>query len=465
MDIRLTEGAASINAVTAISSKSCVHRLLIAASLYGGARIATNIFSKDMEATVSVLNSLGAKINVKTENGNGYIAEIAEPLNKSAEGSVTADCGESGSTARFLLPVAPFFAENATLTGSGRLPERPMGPLCDVLKSGGVTVSSDHLPITVSGRLKAGDYEIEGNVSSQYISGLLFALPLAGGRSGLKIKGKLESAGYVRMTVDVLRKFGAEIIEEDGRFIIEPFDAGDTDTEKTIAGDINSESVSSADSDAHIIRAEGDWSNSAYVMVLASLGADRFPGGFTIEGLNPDSIQGDRAAAGILRRFGIDVSESPCGDGTSAYTITGRPENPIDIDCSQIPDLVPALAVLAAYADGKSVFRNVERLRIKECDRVSAIEKLLSSISVQVDITSEDGSETMTVTGKGSDSPVDHPIEADSFNDHRIAMAAAALAFAEKEPVVIKDAMSVNKSYPGFFELVRKMGIETSKEI
>ena len=446
MDLRLTEGRASIKNTEAISSKSYVHRLLIASSIYGGCRcIATNILSKDMEATVSALGALGASIGIERE-GSDHLLKIDAPLGAFTKGKVTADCGESGSTARFLLPPAPFFADSVTLTGSGRLPERPMGPLCDVLRAAGVTVSDDHLPITVSGRMKAGAYEIPGNVSSQFISGLLFALPLSGARSSIKIKGELGSAAYIDMTAEVLRKSGVIISGDHKEYIIEPFSP-----------------LNSTESGSGLIRAEGDWSNAAYVMVLASLGSGRFFDDFTVCGLNPESIQGDRAAAEIFRQFGVTVKYMP-EDAGGSYTIKGRPVNCVDIDCSQIPDLVPALAVMAAYSNGKSRFRNVERLRMKECDRIGAIEKMFSAVDVQVDITSDGKKEDMTVTGKGAENPVSHVIEADSFNDHRIAMAASALAFIEKMPVVIKDAMSVNKSYPGFFDLVKGMGIAVSEE-
>lgn len=440
MDIRLTKGTASVDALGAISSKSYVHRLIIAASLYGGnADIITNIMSKDMEATIGAINALGGDVSEDRTDDGRIIIRVRRLPGKNRLPSCTIHCGESGSTARFILPVAACVAKSATVTGSGRLPDRPMGPLCEVLRKAGVSVSSDHLPITVSGMPVSGDYTIAGDVSSQFISGLLFALPLLDGPSNLTVTGKFESAAYVDMTVDVLSKFGVRIIYENGTFHINGKE-----------GSGPNGYVSPA-----VIEAEGDWSNAAYLMAMAALGSGRMFDGFTVTGLNPDSVQGDRAVVDIMERYGIGVR---C-DGKGGYEIKGCPMRSVDVDCAQIPDLVPALAVIAAYADGDSIFRNVERLRMKECDRVDAISEMLSAVNVMVDIISHNGSEDMTVHGKGMNSPVSGEISIDSQNDHRIVMAAAAIALAEEVPVIIKDAMAVDKSYPGFFEDAAKIGL------
>ena len=430
MNIKLTSGRADISTVEAISSKSYVHRLLIAAALSGSdCEIATNIVSKDMEATIRALRSLGLAVSIK---GSDY--------GKTLTRSDTVDCGESGSTARFLLPVAAFVSDGVTLTGSGKLPERPMGPLCDVLKEAKVSVSSDHLPITVKGRPHPGEYEIPGNVSSQFISGLLFMLPLLSRESYLRITGNLESAAYVDMTLDVLARFGIRIDRVPDGFIIP---GGQKYT-----------------SPSKIIEAEGDWSNGAYIMALGSLGSGRLFDSLTVTGLDPESIQGDRAIVDIMRKFGIDVNAvpNPNGRGTD-HVIKGRPTKPVDIECSQIPDLVPALAVLAAFAPGESIFRNVGRLRMKECDRVVAISDMLGAIGIGVDITQERGSEDLYICGHAGGQ--DPHITINSYSDHRIAMAAAAVAAATDSPVVIEDAMAVDKSYPGFYDVIRKLGISS----
>ena len=453
MDIKLEKGKTVSNHVTAITSKSYVHRLLIAAALCKDkVSIRSNILSRDMEATIRVINALGGLISVERipkedSDEKDYLFTVARSLFEGAamkqerrdSDPVILDCGESGSTARFILPVAPLFADSVTVTGSGKLPERPMGPLCDVLRSAGVSVSSDHLPITLSGKPGAGDYRIAGNVSSQFITGLLFMLPFLDGKSSLGIEGRLESAPYVDMTVDVLEKFGVSF--ETAGLCYYP------DSRGAGSGD-----------DAIVINAEGDWSNAAYIMSIASLGCGSGFEDITIEGLNPESIQGDREITGLLEKFGVSIRRS--GDGLCCkYRVCGNPYRSIDADCSQIPDLVPALSVLAAYNDGDSIFRNVERLRIKECDRIDAVTEMLSEAGVKVDITHNEGHENMIVHGKGMNRPVEKTITIDSRNDHRIAMAAAAIAFAEKVPVVIKDAMAVNKSYPGFYDVIEQLGM------
>ena len=364
--------------IPAISSKSYVHRLLIASALCGSeVNIKSNIDSKDMQATRRCLDAL--------MNAQGK--------------KVILDCGESGSTARFLLPLASLFADVATLTGSGKLPQRPMGPLCDVLREAGVSVSADHLPVTVSKSPHAGDYAIAGNVSSQFISGLLFMLPLLPGRSHLAIEGGLESAPYVDMTIDVLTMFGITIEKCADGYDIPGGQKYSCDPGRC---DINNGKAE--------ITAEGDWSNAAYIMAIASLGSGRAFDAVRIDGLNPDSIQGDAAIVDILEKFGINVGRT-AGDAatTAGYVIKGRPVNAVDIDCTQIPDLVPALAVLAAFSGKDSVFRNVGRLRVKECDRIEAVTQMLGAVGVLVDITTDNGSENMIVHGIWPGSAADDP--------------------------------------------------------
>ena len=438
-----------MNKVTVITSKSYVHRLLIAAALCGEKiSVVTNIVSDDMKATANALTSLGAHVTI-APFGEGYEIIMGHDDGGFTENgceSSMIDCGESGSTARFIMPLAAYAAGTATLTGSGRLPERPMGPLCDVLRRAGAGVSGDHLPITVSGKLHSGEYEIPGNVSSQYITGLLFTLPLLEGDSRLIIKGGLESAAYVDMTVDVLEKFGVRVIKDDSGYVI-------PGGQKYRFEDQGGQSGQ----DTRRIVAEGDWSNAAYLIAPAVLGRSKGIDGLRIGGLNPSSIQGDRAIIGILNGFGVSAEYD---SASSEYAIQGSPSMPVDVDCSQIPDLVPALSVMAAYVKGDSVFRNVERLRVKECDRADAIKKLLEAVGVSVYITSRDGHEDLTVCGNGLADPGSDPVLC-GFGDHRMVMAAAAIAFALDRPVTITDSKAVNKSYPGFFDITEKMGLKT----
>ncbi len=465
MDLRLERKQSENCTVSAITSKSYVHRLLIAAAL-GRDRISirSNIYSKDMEATVRVINALGGSISASGTGDGEYLFTVERTLIEAADtgrcgactDEVVLDCGESGSTARFILPVATLIADRVTVTGSGKLPGRPMGPLCNVLRDAGVSVSSDHLPITLSGRPHAGSYSIAGNVSSQFISGLLFMLPLLDGVSSLSIEGELESAPYVDMTVDVLEKFGVDYdISKDGDLHggISYVNHGGSQYIYTGRRD----KAETAESDI-VIAAEGDWSNAAYIMAIAAAGAGRSFDGVTVRGLCPDSRQGDREIISVLEKFGVSVIERD-NEGAAEYIVHGNPYRCVDVQCRDIPDLVPALAVIAAYTDGDSIFRNVERLRLKECDRIEAVVSMLAKVGVLVDITYERDHENMIVHGKGMLDPVSDDIVIDSRNDHRIAMCAAAIAFAENAPVVIKDAMAVNKSYPGFYDVIDKLGM------
>ena len=412
---------------------------MIAASLTGGTTsINTNILSSDMKATIGAINALGGNAVAKHMEDGSYEITVDKPLGTDISYPCVIDCIESGSTARFILPLAACFAKEATVTGSGRLPERPMGPLCDVLKNAGVTVSSDHLPITVSGKLSPGNMSIPGNVSSQYITGLLFAMSCFEKKVNLEVTGSFESEAYVDMTVDVLEKFGADIKRSGNTYSVSP-------GLMTTPG---------------AITAEGDWSNAAYIMAIATLGSGAAFDSLTIEGLKGDSIQGDRRIVDLLKEFGVDVS-FVCGrNGSGAYTIKGNPVKGVDADCSQIPDLVPALCVIAAFAPAKSVFRNVGRLRAKECDRIDATGSLLSAVGVKYDAFRDGNREDLIVYGKGMNKGGYSEIRVNSFNDHRIAMAASALCYAEECPVIIEDAMAVNKSYPGFYDVLKNIGAD-----
>ncbi len=433
-EARLYRIDAGSDRVSAISSKSYVHRLMIAAALSGGkTSIVTNILSSDMKATIGAINALGGNVRCDQMADGTYEITVDKPIGSDISYPCTIDCIESGSTARFILPLASFFAKEAVITGSGRLPERPMGPLCDVLRTAGACVSSDYLPITVSGKPSAMDMSIPGNVSSQYITGLLFMMSQFEKKCRLTVTGSFESAAYVDMTVDVLKLFRADIEK-----------AGNTYT----AGG------STMTAPGRIV-AEGDWSNAAYIMAIGSLGSGSAFDSLTIEGLKCDSIQGDRAIVDILKKFGI-----VCDNISNDFTVKGNPVKGVDVDCAQIPDLVPALCVIAAYAPDKSIFRNVGRLRVKECDRIDATSKMLSAVGVRTEVIHDCDREDLVVFGKGMDKKAGSDIRINSFNDHRIAMAASALCFAENRQVLIEDAMAVNKSYPGFYDVLKSIGAD-----
>lgn len=451
MNIRLQRGKQNNVTLDAISSKSHVHRLLIAAALSDNIEdscfIQSNIVSDDMKATLRCLSSLGAMIDI---NEKGFV--VRKPV--SFKDEVCLNCGESGSTARFLLPVSLLFSNSLKMNGEGKLPERPFGPLNETLRNMGADISSDFLPLCAKGNLAAGEYVIPGDVSSQFISGLLFALPLLNGDSSIVLTTALESKGYVDLTIDVLKEFGVRI------------DA--TETGYRIPG--GQRYIAPKE-----IKSEGDWSNGGFLLCAGAVG-----NGITIKGLNIASPQKDSAVVDILKQFGArvdtdDGSDLRLGENhgfKSGVSVYADKLVHADIDAKDIPDLVPALSVVAAYADGITRFRNVGRLRIKESDRIETISALLHQIGVKAETKEKDGQVDLLVYGKNSeemnsssaDTIGDLPITINGYNDHRIVMAGAFTALRENQPVVLTGAQAVNKSYPGFFEVCKLMGLSVTEE-
>ena len=403
MDIKITPSPIS-GSIEAISSKSFAHRALICACLsHGESRIKINTTSADIEATVSCLRSLGAVIE---KNGSVYTVRPSEFPCKNAE----IDCGESGSTLRFLLPVICACGTNAVINASGRLPERPLSPLKEELIRMGAKIS-DSFPLSVSGRIESGEFTLKGDVSSQFVTGLLMALSYLGGGK-IRLIPPVESRPYIDMTVRVLRQFGADIKEENNTFYI------------------NNSPLIGCD-----FTVEGDWSNAAFPLCM----------GAEVTGLDPDSVQGDKAIIDVLKKMGADVFEN---NGTFKADVSSL--HGCEIDASDIPDAVPVIAAVAAAADGKTVIYNAGRLRLKESDRIESVCTMLGALGADISGT-DDG---MVINGKKSLSGG----EVDSFNDHRIAMAAAVAAVRCKNSVIIHRADAVNKSYPDFWDDYKKLG-------
>ncbi len=351
------------------------------------------------------------------------------PQNGTAPASETSplklDVGESGSTLRFLLPVLPALGIDAEITMHGRLPERPLAPLDRVLRDRGITPERRADTLTIRGKLPAGNYEIDGGVSSQFVSGLLFALPLADGDSTLRVTGHAESVPYIRLTLDALRRFSVNVREEEGGTLFR------------IPG--NRPYRSSADA---VIPVGGDWSGAAFYLAAGAVGNAPV----TVTGLDTESAQGDRAILPLLRKMGARCEVS--GDRVTVF-----PSRlcALETDASDIPDLVPVLAVLGACADGITVLRGVGRLRIKESDRLEAVRELLGTLGVTVQISGDN--ETLTVTGNRGGITGG---TVSSFGDHRIAMSAAVAALAANSPVTVTDAGAVEKSAPDFFEQMKR---------
>ena len=380
--------------VTTPPSKSDAQRLLIAAWLAGDIdRVQLNgAQSADIAACVRCLHALSNP----------------EPC---------LDCGDSGAVLRFLTPVAAALG-GARMTGSHQLAARPMGALLHALAENGCRVSGGSLPFAVSGGLRGGVYALPGDVSSQFISGLLFALPLLGQDSQIRLTSPLRSAGYVDMTRDVLRRFGVRSMRtEDG------FSVPGGQTYRPCAYTV-----------------EGDYSQAAF---LAVLGAAR--GGVAVTGLREDSLQGDRAILDILARCGARIIRTDDAALFEKSDLRGT-----EIDLADCPDLGPVLMVLGALCKGETVIRNAARLRMKESDRIAAMEQELRKMGAELFSTQD----TVTVRGgalHGADGLYGH-------NDHRVVMALAVAAYAAGVPAAIGGAEAINKSWPDFFETVRALG-------
>ncbi|MDE6425611.1 MAG: 3-phosphoshikimate 1-carboxyvinyltransferase [Ruminococcus sp.] len=396
MDIKITPEKLK-GKVEIPSSKSVAHRMLICAALAGDSEISGINFSKDISATIQAMTALGSVIY--TNQNSADIPDVINPPEKAV-----IDCIESGSTLRFIIPIAAALGVETEFHGRGRLPQRPIDIYIRELSKHGINFDYNNtMPFTISGKLTSGTYEIEGNVSSQFITGLLFALPMLDGDSEIVLTSHLESRPYVDITIDVLNKFGIVIEESKNGFSVKG-------NQKYIP---------------HNDKVEGDFSQAAFFYVANAIGSSVTP-----ENLNTESVQGDKKI--------VDIISQIENDGF------------FRADCSDIPDLVPVLAVLAAYGTGESIIYNAERLKIKESNRLETTAALINSIGGNAEVT-PDGLIIRPI-GNMTGGTVD------SAGDHRIAMAAAVAATRTSGEVIIRGAESVEKSYPDFFKDYKKLG-------
>ncbi len=393
MDIKIIPSRL-IGQIEAISSKSDGHRALICSALCEGKTVLKlNSISQDIEATVACINALGGRAEIQ----NGKITVIGGKT----PNSVILNCNESGSTARFLLPVAAALCENVTMQGGGRLPERPFKEICDAMRQHGCVVSSNNLPIKVNGKLQNGIFEIPGNVSSQYISGLLFALPLLSGDSEIVLTTPLQSTGYVNMTLSTLSAFGIKIENTEKGYFIKG-------SQKYISPEE--------------LKVEGDWSNSAFWFGASAIGNN-----VLVTGLRENSLQGDKKIVDIANNL----------------------QNISELDVSEIPDLVPIISVMFALSNGKRTIMNAGRLRLKESDRIKSVCNMINSLGGNA----KEFEDSIEIEGGSLLGGT-----VDSAYDHRIVMAASIAATMCKNEVIIKNAQAVAKSYPEFFEDYNRLG-------
>lgn len=387
--------------VRAIASKSAAHRMMIAQALSEcESTVLCSDTSQDIEATKRCLKALLSEAEVKQLY-----------------------CGESGSTLRFLLPIAGALGLECDFYMEGRLPKRPLSPLYEEMLSKGCRLSPHgQNPLHLSGHLTGGTYTIPGNISSQYITGLLFALPLAEEDSRIDITGRLESSPYIDLTLQALDAAGIKIVS-DGRGF-----------------DIPGRQHYRLSGEHHI---EGDWSNAAFWLCMSAMAG----GSIGCSGLDMDSRQGDRRILDVLESMGGRVI---CENGVLRISaVQGRLRGAV-IDASEIPDLVPALAAAATSADGQTIIKNAGRLRLKESDRLRSVSTVLAALGADI----SELSDGLVINGSGHI----RGGSADSFGDHRIAMMAAAAACISGGEITISGAEAVNKSYPGFYRDYQTLG-------
>lgn len=412
--------------VVAPSSKSMGHREIICAGLAAGTSIIDNIsMSKDIEATMRCLKAINVAVDEIPSMIAGRKALQISGTGHPMAAADSVDCGESGSTLRFFLPLGANLNCPLTFIGHGKLVSRPLQAYYDIFDEKFIQYFNDNgnLPVTVNGRLTPGTYKLPGDVSSQFVSGLLFALPLLNGDSVIEITSPLESSAYVDMTINCLAKFGIKVENEGGahrRYIVpgkQRYQAQDS-------------------------QVEGDWSQAAFWTVGGSLGK-----GITCQGVNVNSLQGDQAVVDIMERMGAAISQTE-----NSVTVNGGTTKATLIDAANCPDIIPVLTVLAAVSEGTTKIINAGRLRIKECDRLAAMTSELNKMGAA--ITEEP--EGLTIIGKPDG--LKGGVRVDAWNDHRIAMSLAIAAQKCAEPIILTGAESVAKSYPTFWEDYKSVG-------
>ena len=405
--------------VSAPPSKSMAHRAVLCSALAKGTSHIENLeFSKDISATLAAAGQLCARVesgpaDVLVE-GLGHFRPVFGPV----------DCCESGSTLRFLIPLASLTGQSITFVGRGRLMERPQSVYETLYREQNLHFEQANGQLTVAGSLRSGEYTLAGNVSSQFISGLLFALPLLAGDSTLHLVPPVESRSYIEMTRAAQAAFGVTSHWLD-------------DTTLCIPG---GQQYHPRD---YIV--EGDYSQAAFLAVLGAV-----KGGITLTGLAAETLQGDAAILDILRRCGAKFTRTEAGLVFEQASLHG-----VDIDLADCPDLGPVLMVLGLLCEGTTVIRNAERLRIKESDRIAAMEAELRACGGV--LSSEGG--TITVQGC---KPRLHAPEAplSGHNDHRVVMSLTVLALAAGIPLAINEAEAVQKSWPHFFDALKPLGVE-----
>ena len=406
-------------------SKSMAHRAVICAALGDSVSKVTNIdYSDDIIATIEAMSSLGAKITQTTDYLEVYGIKCPENIKfNEVKSERTIDCNESGSTLRFLVPIAALFEGVNRFVGRGNLGKRPLDTYYNIFNEQGIkyTYKDGVLDLKTEGKLKAGEFKVKGNISSQFITGLLFTLPLLDGDSKIIITTEMESKGYIDLTLSAIKDFGVEIINNNYKEFI-------------IKGNQNYKSRD--------YRVEGDYSQAAFF-----LSADALLNDVVLNDLKVDSLQGDKEVIDILTRMGLKIRNKNNG---LIGNVSGELKATV-IDGSQCPDIIPVVSLVAALSAGTTEIINAGRLRIKECDRLAAVTSELNKLGAKI-TEKEDG---LIIEGvkelKGG-------IEVWSHKDHRIAMTIAIASTMCTEPIILKDYECVSKSYPQFWDDFKNVG-------
>lgn len=397
----IIEKSTASGTIDAPPSKSMAHRLLICGALSENSVITNLSASKDIIATVECLKNMGANIELDSNT-----AKIGGIVPEEVSGETELFCNESGSTLRFLIPLCMMSGKRVTLTGSARLFERPLSVYEEICKEQGIEFERNANSVTVCGKLKAGDFTVPGNISSQFITGLLFVLPQLNGDSTLTVTGDFESASYVDLTLDAIKSFGVDINRKDNVFYIK---GNQKYQNKTVC-------------------VEGDYSNAAFLDAFNLLG-----GAVSVCGLKKDSLQGDRVYGDMFK---------------------GLVNNKTNFDLSDCPDLAPVMFAMAAYTGGAQ-FTGTARLKIKESDRAQAMADELLKFGINVSV-----SENSVTVHNGTLKKPDYVLC--GHNDHRIVMALSLLCSVTGGE--IDGAEAVSKSYPDFFERISELGIKIKQE-
>ena len=391
MNIRITPSLLH-GKITVPPSKSISHRALICAALADGRSVLHNVLDcEDTKATTNALTALGAVI--EQVGCDTVVTGIKSPA-KEAD----IDCNESGSTLRFMIPIAAALGTKTTFSGKANLPNRPITPYLEEFPKHGVTFDTERMPYTITGRLTGGEFPVTGDISSQFITGYMLALPLIGEDCTIKLTSELQSRPYAELTADVMETFGCPVHIGENDFLI----------------------LSGASFKPREYTVEADMSQAAFFLVANAIGGSTEP-----VNLNYESVQGDRVVIEITRDF--------MKNGGKAF----------DVDAENIPDLVPILTVLACFADGTSHITGCGRLRIKECDRLAAISTELNKLGARI----EEAEDSLTIHGVKELQSGD----CITYSDHRIAMSLAIASQRCTGPLIIRGAECVSKSYPDFF--------------